>query len=542
MSNRETAQNEKVWECGLENISDVTARLSETTLIISGKGKMRDYDYNDLAPWYGENIVKIMVRDGVINIGNYAFYKCLGVTNVDIADSVIEIRYRAFYYCTALISFPIPNSIRDIGDMVFGNCVSLSSITIPESIRTLGSHIFIGCKSLVSITNLSQTPQNIEYETFDGEKIDKHFREKLASRLILYVPIGVRHKYIMAPVWNSFSKILPIPKEQPEPDEELTSEQLEKKIINLEKEISDLTKEKENLIIKKLCMSGLEGNPKDVAEFMSLFNQRDGLKYLTHDFDESSGFEIDDFMTQIRDVLSEQLVEKNIPKSLSDLLSQFTIEENPKWIGFDKEFNPREITTGWSTLDWQDNPLHPIRDAKFAEIIRDFKRTIRIESNLETFMGKIFDDKSFELYSSTDLSKADFYTHVGEFASALMTIFEEIKQRGDSEDKKSVNIDYTRERVGDYLLRNIIITHNNSYPARDDENLITEWLGLEKGNMGKIASHLKGYCHWSVITKIGEKPIKVNILREEGTQEWEDIDASEVKGFTHILTFYSYSV
>jgi hypothetical protein len=174
-------------------------------------------------------------------------------------------------------------------------------------------------------------------------------------------------------------------------------------------------------------------------------------------------------------------------------------------------------------------------------VIKDFKRLTRIESpNLETLIDKVFGSINPE---KRDLSKADFYTHVGQFSSALQTIFEEIKQRTDTDEKKKVSVEYQKAGVCKYkdenfLVRNVVITHHESYPTRDDEDLIKDWVSLEKGNMGKIAGLLKGYCHWSVITKIGEKPVKVNILREKGTPETEDVDASEVKGFTHILTFY----
>jgi hypothetical protein len=56
--------------------------------------------------------------------------------------------------------------------------------------------------------------------------------------------------------------------------------------------------------------------------------------------------------------------------------------------------------------------------------------------------------------------------------------------------------------------------------------------------MGKIAKYLQGYCHWSVETCINGKPVRVNILREKETLAHEAIDASEDKGFTHILKFY----
>jgi hypothetical protein len=269
---------------------------------------------------------------------------------------------------------------------------------------------------------------------------------------------------------------------------------------------------------------------------MALFNQREGLKYLTHDFDESGEFNYEDFLSQAKEVCTENF--RELPQTLKDLLNQFAFENKPQWCALDKDFNLNKIETGWSASP-KDSKLHPLRHPQFAGIIKDFKRTIRIESPcLETLIDKVFADKIFEI-EKKDLQKADFYTHVGEFKTALETIFEEIQKRSDSPDKKKISVEYKKETCGDYFVRKVIITHHNSYPTRNDEDaLIREWLSLDKGNMGKIANHLQGYCHWSVETAIDGKPVRVNILREKDTPYNETIDASEVKGFTHILTFY----
>ncbi len=124
----------------------------------------------------------------------------------------------------------------------------------------------------------------------------------------------------------------------------------------------------------------------------------------------------------------------------------------------------------------------------------------------------------------------------------METIFDEIKKRSGSADKKKITLEYKRMQTNDENLscRSIIITHHNSYPTKERDDVIKEWLSLDKGNMGKIAKLLQGYFHWSVITKIDDKPIKVNILREKGVEIEEDISDTDVLGFQHILTFYNY--
>ena len=46
--------------------------LNGTELMISGNGKMGDYNYSTETPW-GSGITSVIIEDGVTSIGNYAF-------------------------------------------------------------------------------------------------------------------------------------------------------------------------------------------------------------------------------------------------------------------------------------------------------------------------------------------------------------------------------------------------------------------------------------------------------------------------------------
>ena len=56
----------------------------------------------------------------VTTIGNYAFYKCNGLTSIEIPNSVTTIEDYAFSNCTGLTSVTIPNSVTEIGISAFG--------------------------------------------------------------------------------------------------------------------------------------------------------------------------------------------------------------------------------------------------------------------------------------------------------------------------------------------------------------------------------------------------------------------------------------
>ena len=138
---------------------DVTWKLEDGVLTISGTGKMDDYDYEDnpdirYAPWYDdrETIKSVIIEDGVTSIGNYAFYFCRNLTSITIPDSVITIGTRAFYFCKNLTSITIPDSVTTIDFGAFDTCTGLTSITIPDGVTTIGDCAFYRCTSLTSIT------------------------------------------------------------------------------------------------------------------------------------------------------------------------------------------------------------------------------------------------------------------------------------------------------------------------------------------------------------------------------------------------------
>jgi len=505
-------------------------------------------------------LISILIPEHVTNIGDCAFMDCSELSSVIISNSVMRIGTNAFFRCRKLSSITIPNSVTTIGSGAFGECSSASSIIIGHNVTSLGNNVFEGCKP-TSIINLNPAPQVIDIRSGGLFGKINTIGNIIIPTAPLYVNESVVNVYKRAPFWKLFKTIHPINddsfalcKTTEQIDEEILLKQQE--INNLKQEIEKFRQESEQKIeiskqeikrleFKKILLRGIAGNPKHVAQFMSLFNQRDGLKYLTHDFDESGEFDRKSFLEQIRKVCTENFEQLEIPQTLKELINQFAFEKEPKWMAFDNQYNPKEITSGWSAPEWEETKagkLHPIRLSQFAEIIKDFKRTTRIESpNLDVLIKKVFADESFEI-EKKDLSKADFYTHVGEFKSALETIFEEIQKRSDTPDKKKVSVEYKKRFSDEYAVREIIISHHNSFPTRDDENnLIKEWLSLEKGNMGKIAKHLQGYCYWSVVTKINDKPMKVNILREKDTPEQEEVDATVATGFTHILTFYHQS-
>lgn len=123
------------------------------TLTISGNGAMENYTEAGDAKWfeYREQIKRVIINEGITNIGDYAFSGCDKLTKVYIPDSVTIVGHYSFSYCTALSDISIPNYVTDIGTCAFQNCTGLTNFIMPDSVNFLGEAIFYDCHALNEI-------------------------------------------------------------------------------------------------------------------------------------------------------------------------------------------------------------------------------------------------------------------------------------------------------------------------------------------------------------------------------------------------------
>ena len=109
---------------------DCTWKLNGTVLTISGEGKIQDFPHVGNmyggAPW-GKDITSVIIKDGVTEIGNAAFYNCKNLTQVSMPDSLTRIGMVSFYGCEKLSVISIPDSIVRIEDGAFSNTAWLSN-------------------------------------------------------------------------------------------------------------------------------------------------------------------------------------------------------------------------------------------------------------------------------------------------------------------------------------------------------------------------------------------------------------------------------
>lgn len=103
--------------------------------------------------FYGcKSLTNVELLEGAEIIGFGAFYGCSSLTSVTIGNQATDIESDAFFKCSNLTKIVLSSSLKNIGSRAFAECTSLKYIEIPEKVETLGSHAFWSCSGLTDIT------------------------------------------------------------------------------------------------------------------------------------------------------------------------------------------------------------------------------------------------------------------------------------------------------------------------------------------------------------------------------------------------------
>lgn len=146
-----------------------TGVLSGKTLTISGTGAMPDFNFpeGNLAPWWNYEALgmltsfgnfklegelkKVVIKDGVTNVSNYALFFLPAATQVTLPDSVTSIGRYGIAMCSKLTGMSIPKGVTEIGDFGLAGD-GLTAITLPDGLQTLGRGAFDACASISGTT------------------------------------------------------------------------------------------------------------------------------------------------------------------------------------------------------------------------------------------------------------------------------------------------------------------------------------------------------------------------------------------------------
>lgn len=276
-------------------------------------------------------------------------------------------------------------------------------------------------------------------------------------------------------------------------------------------------------------------NPKFTAEFLSLFNRRDGFKYLTHNYD-NSGLTLEDVVNRAKIEFNRYNNSKDLPESLRALMNRF-INGGGEWMDSEgKKCAEGYSTSNWHTWSVRNGNLHPIMDiGGYENIIQRFRHTIRVVApDLQNIVESIEKNYPMFKFELINLNKADFYTNVYILRRGLSEL---IKDMADHKENNNIRIEYKPGFDGDFFIRQIIITQMNSMSHKSITEVIDKF-NSGGGSFYENADKITGYCNWSVESLWDGKPYRWNILKEDNVQDYEEIDKHNVLGFSHILTFY----
>ena len=146
-----------------------TGAFSGKTLTISGTGAMPDFNFpeGNLAPWWNYEALgmltsfgnfklegelkKVVIKDGVTNVSNYALFFLPAATQITLPESVTSIGRYGIALCSKLNGISLPRAVTAIGDFgLAGN--NFTSISLPDGLQALGRGAFDACASISGTT------------------------------------------------------------------------------------------------------------------------------------------------------------------------------------------------------------------------------------------------------------------------------------------------------------------------------------------------------------------------------------------------------
>ena len=128
-----------------------------------------------------DQIISVIIEDGVQEIGDNAFAHCDALETVILPQSVVSLGTGIFRDCSVLRAAVLPTSITEISNELFYGCHALETVEIPEGVNVIGESAFSYCDSLKELS-LPSTLREIGHYAFMASGIES-----------LFIPEGVEY-------------------------------------------------------------------------------------------------------------------------------------------------------------------------------------------------------------------------------------------------------------------------------------------------------------------------------------------------------------
>ena len=153
----------------ITGLSDTYKNLEtkpETLVIPSTDGEGNDIisiaDGSSSSPTFqGLESSNVIMQEGIIIIGNYAFRTCTNLLNINLSKSLTQIGEGAFERCGNLQNLVIPEGVISLGEAAFYSCNALLNISLPSTLTNIGEMAFENCTE--NLETITVTEGNVVY-------------------------------------------------------------------------------------------------------------------------------------------------------------------------------------------------------------------------------------------------------------------------------------------------------------------------------------------------------------------------------------------
>ena len=275
---------------------------------------------------------------------------------------------------------------------------------------------------------------------------------------------------------------------------------------------------------------------KNNADFLYLFSEADGFKFLTHDFLLPEDSDFLKYLANCRSLLLKY--DGLIEETLFELIFGFLY--GPSWIdsqGLEHTF----YCSSKECIEWSlSHPhLHPKSNEAFEQEFDKFRKSIRFyQMDLQKYVESICKDKfpTFN-YSFQNLRRGNLYINVRRLGKIFERILQTMK---DSRfyANRNVIISYERcEPQDNYLIAKIIIEQQGSLSDSVLARSVEQRVRDGGGDLGTIRELVEDTCYWSVESIWQDGPARINLVPQSTDVPCiESLPKDAIGGFRHILT------